>query len=339
LGSRRAATGVRNDRGARPQAVEDHDRRSRHRRPLTWGFSRVFPGPQHHAVPCSKAQCRSRTEEVRGSNPLTSTPTSQVRASPASSRRRSLHVAAALRPQAQVTVQPRGSQRPADPGPASQGDHAAWSPPAASRWAILAPIPSLSRSAARSAGPVLTTSHNDDQVQVDPPLAQQGLRQLRAPGSNLGQTTRCHGHGGRPRRSRPSQAVRLPAPPPHPVTSLPLDTADVATHRHRTLDTWTLRRPHRTPVTGQAPSDTGRSHQTLGMDAGHERGHGDDSTAGIRISWPPRRDGTLRCAPVLCPHTTRQPLGRSAGQAAPRRTAVVCWIWMVREEGNETKER
>jgi len=73
-GSRRAATGVRNDRGARPQTVEDHDRRSCHRRPLTWRFSRVFPGPQHHAAPCKECPCRSRTEEARGSNPLTSTP-------------------------------------------------------------------------------------------------------------------------------------------------------------------------------------------------------------------------------------------------------------------------
>jgi hypothetical protein len=44
-------------------------------------------------------------------------PPSQVRASPAPSRRRSLHVPAALRPQAQVTVQPKGSQWPADPAP------------------------------------------------------------------------------------------------------------------------------------------------------------------------------------------------------------------------------
>jgi hypothetical protein len=73
-GSRRAATGVRNDRGARPKTVEDHDRRSCHRRPLTWRFSRVFPGPQHTAIPCRKARYRSRTEEARGSNPLTSTP-------------------------------------------------------------------------------------------------------------------------------------------------------------------------------------------------------------------------------------------------------------------------
>ena len=42
-GSRRAATGVRNDRGARPQSVEDHDRWFCHGGLLTWGFSRLSP--------------------------------------------------------------------------------------------------------------------------------------------------------------------------------------------------------------------------------------------------------------------------------------------------------
>jgi hypothetical protein len=41
-GSRRAATDVRNDRGARPQTVEDHDRRSCRRRLLT-GVSHLSP--------------------------------------------------------------------------------------------------------------------------------------------------------------------------------------------------------------------------------------------------------------------------------------------------------
>jgi hypothetical protein len=98
-GSRRAATGVRNDRGARPETVEDHDRRSSHRRPLTWCFSRLFSGPQHQAVPCAKAWYRSRTEEARVQIPSPPPPTLQVRASPASSRRRSLHAGAALGPQ------------------------------------------------------------------------------------------------------------------------------------------------------------------------------------------------------------------------------------------------
>jgi hypothetical protein len=38
------------------------------------GFLTRLPGPQPHAVPCEKVRYRSRTEEVRGSNPLTSTP-------------------------------------------------------------------------------------------------------------------------------------------------------------------------------------------------------------------------------------------------------------------------
>ena len=173
-------------------------------------------------------------------------------------------------------------------------------------------------------GPVQTTSHDDDQVQVDPPLAQHGLRQLRAPGSNLGQTTRRHEHGGRPRRPRPSQAVRLPAPAT-PRNLTPRRTPRRTDTGRRTLDTWTLRRPHRTPVTWTGPRrtpDARTGHWT--PDAGHERGHGDDTTAGIRTSLAAMpSDRTLRRAPVLCPRTTRQPLGRLAGQAAPRRTAVL----------------
>ena len=64
-GSRWAATGVRIDWGAHSQTVETHDRRFCRRRPLTWGFSHIFSGPQLHAVPCVKAWCRSRTEEVK----------------------------------------------------------------------------------------------------------------------------------------------------------------------------------------------------------------------------------------------------------------------------------
>ena len=72
-GSRRAATGVRNNRRACLETMEDHDRRFWHRWPLTWRSSHLH-GPQHHAVPCAKTRYRSRTEEVRGSNPFTSTP-------------------------------------------------------------------------------------------------------------------------------------------------------------------------------------------------------------------------------------------------------------------------
>ena len=50
----------------------------------------------------------SRTEEARGSNPLTSTPNTAGQSVASISGRRSLHVAAALRPQARLTVQPGG---------------------------------------------------------------------------------------------------------------------------------------------------------------------------------------------------------------------------------------
>src|SRR5215218_9214236 len=189
-------------------------------------------------------------------------------------------------------------------------------------------------------GPVQTTSYDDDQVQVDPPLAQHGLRQLRAPGSNLGQTTRCHEHGGRPRRPRPSQAVRLPAPAT-PRNLTPRRTPRRTDTGRRILEPGRsdARTGHRSP--GQAPG----GHRTLAPDTGHRMPDTNADTvttpqpaSGPSLAAMPS-DRTLRRPPVLCPRTTRQPLGRLAGQAAPRRTAVVCWIWMVRVEGNGTTER
>jgi hypothetical protein len=35
--------------------VEEHDRRSCHRRPLTWRLSRVIPSPQHDSVPSQRS--------------------------------------------------------------------------------------------------------------------------------------------------------------------------------------------------------------------------------------------------------------------------------------------
>ena len=94
-------------------------------------------------------------------------------------------------------------------------------------------------------------------------------------------------------------AVRLPAPPPRSRTSLRPDTADAATHKHRTptpgahtgrrtADTWTLRRPHRTldigPVDRQAWTLVARTgHWT--PDAGRGRGQADEGAAGHRTSW------------------------------------------------------
>jgi hypothetical protein len=155
---------------------------------------------------------------------------------------------------------------------------------------------------------------------LDPPLAQHSLHQLRMPGSNLGRTTRRRGHGGRPRRPRAIPAMWLPANTT-PATSFPLDTADAATHGHRTpdaggqtVDTWTLRRPHRTPVTWTGPVD----HQTLASDTGHQLPdtNADTVTTAQLVSgppWPPRERPHAETPNRACA------LARPAGcSAAPR---------------------
>jgi hypothetical protein len=119
-----------------------------------------------------------------------------------------------------------------------------------------------------------------------PRLAQQRLRQLRARGADSGRPRAGHGPSGRPRRPRPSQPYGG-LPTPRSRTSLRPDTADAATHRHRTptpdadtgrrtADTWTLRRPHRTPV----PWTGKRGHRTLAEDV-------DRATKARPASGPP----------------------------------------------------
>jgi hypothetical protein len=124
-------------------------------------------------------------------------------------------------------------------------------------------------------------------------------------------------------------AVRLPAPPPRPMTSFPSDTrtpeagqwtpgrSDARTG-HRSLD-----RPHgdtghshRTPHTGHRTPDSG--HRT--PDTGQERGHGDDGRAGVRTSVAATpSDRTLRRPTVFAlphyqpaPRPLRGPSGASA---------------------------
>jgi hypothetical protein len=137
------------------------------------------------------------------------------------------------------------------------------------------PASRLSRSATRSTGPTAQPPpHDDDQVEADPAAGPArpfpASRARLQPGADDAPSwTR---RATTPTRAIP--AVRLPAPPPRPMTSFPSDTTDAG---GRTLDTWTLRRPHRTPGTGQ------------------ERGHGDDSTAGVRTSLAATpSDRTLR---------------------------------------------
>ena len=69
-----------------------------------------------------------------------------------------------------------------------------------------------------------------------PRLAQHRLRQPRARGSDSDRRRAGHGPSGRPRRPRPSQPHGGLPHRPRSRTSLRPDTADAATHRHRTPD-------------------------------------------------------------------------------------------------------
>jgi hypothetical protein len=225
---------------------------------------------------------------------------------------------------------------------ASHNDHAAWPPPAASRWAILARIQPRSRSATRSAWP--TANHlprrRPSRPSAGPARPAPASSARLQPRADDAPSWTCRATTP----TRPSQPRGGRPHPPHPGTSFPSDTADAGTHGRRRPDTGHLdasdaRTGHRSH--GQAPHgtpDARTGHWT--PDAGHERGHGDDSPAGIRTSLAATpSDRTLRRATCLCSCTTSRLLGHAAGQAAPRRTALVCWSWMVRGEGNGTTER
>jgi hypothetical protein len=152
-------------------------------------FRSVRPG---HAI----TRIVSRTEEARGSNPLTSTPNTAGQ-SVASVERATLSARSGRgATAAQVTVQPGGLSE-------TRGDSVLGRTMTTQRGHRQLPTDGRSSPASRFSGwppgrpgPLPTTAHDDDQVEADPPLAQHSLCQPRGPGSNLGQTTRRRGHGG-----------------------------------------------------------------------------------------------------------------------------------------------
>jgi hypothetical protein len=97
-GSRRAATGVCNNRRVCSETVEDHDRRFWYRWPLTWRSSHAFTvlnTTQFHVRRLGTDLARRKPGVQIPSPPP---PNQQVRASPTSSRRRSPPSGAALGP-------------------------------------------------------------------------------------------------------------------------------------------------------------------------------------------------------------------------------------------------
>jgi hypothetical protein len=176
-------------------------------------------------------------------------------------------------------------------------------------------------------GPLLTTFQDDDQLQVDPPPAQHGLRQLRAPGSNVGQTTRRRGHGGRPRRPRPSHPCgcrpHRHAPRPHsrPTQRTP-ERTDIG---HRRPDTGHLDAQMPAPDTGHLDRhspDSGRSHRTLDIGCRTRTRTRDHRTAGIRTSLAATpSDHTLR-RPTVFALSYYQPAARPLRR--PSRASAHC---------------
>ena len=257
-GSRWAATSVRNDRGTPLETVEDNGRRCCHQRPLTWHFSPVFPGrntmqflPRRHGADLAR---RKPGVQIPSPPP----PTSQVRASPASSRRRSLHAAAAPRPHAQVAVQLRrlAAARRLGPGPHTMTTQRS------RRLAAHPGSPPTGDPRAHPANPgrprgrpshCPTTSHDDGQVQSDPSADPADLRQPRPPGSDPeADELAVDRAGDHADAGHPSHAAACPPPPS--TTSRP-DTGDAGTHGHRTP---TLETRHRT--SGRSDARTG--HRT-----------------------------------------------------------------------------
>jgi hypothetical protein len=130
---------------------------------------------------------------------------------------------------------------------------------------------------------------------------------------------------------------------------------------------WNRSRGHRTRGHRTRGHRT-RGHQTsarpIGRTSARRTEDADRATtgvAGVRTCWRPattrwaanlagaaasgplghplRLRGDNICAAALTAAATEQLRSTAQHEAAPRRTAVVCWIWMVRVEGNGTTER
>jgi hypothetical protein len=218
-------------------------------------------GPQHDAVPCTKPRYRSRTEEARGSNPLTSTPkpAGQGVASFESAALTACCGRAAAATSSHSAAQRLSEANRPRPRPhtmTTQRGHHQLPPDGRSSCAS-----SLSRSAW--------------------PVANHRPRRRPSPKSTLRwPSTACASFERQAPTSGRRRAVMNMAgdhadpghpkpygcrPPPHPATSLPVGHRDAQTPDagHWTPGRSDARTGHRSP--GQAPV----GHRTLAADTGH----------------------------------------------------------------------
>jgi hypothetical protein len=234
----------------------------------------------------------ARTEEARGSNPLTSTPNTAGQ-SVASAERATLTACsgrAAAASSSHCAAQRLSEASRPSPRPHTM-NHAAWSPPATSTGDPRVHSASPGRPPGRP-GPLLTTSHDDDQVQSRPSAGPARP----APASNARLQPRAD--------DAPSWTRRATTPTPghpshaaaglHHAHDLIIPVGHSGRRNPRTPDAgrW---RPDSGHLDAQTPApDTGHLDRPRGPpdartghwtpDARHERGPGDDSTAGIRTS-------------------------------------------------------
>jgi hypothetical protein len=176
-----------------------------------------------------------------------------------------------------------------------------------------------------------TTSRDDGQVQTDASAGPAAPAPASSTRRRLRQTT---SRSWTQRATTPTPAIpaiRLPAHAAlQDLTSAGhsargnAQTPDADTgRRHRTADTWTLRRPHRTqdigPVDRQAWTLVARTgHRT--PDAGRGRGQADEGAAGIRTSWattPSDRSTAHAGSAVRPPSSARSRLAGSCLVAPP----------------------
>jgi hypothetical protein len=177
-----------------------------------------------------------------------------------------------------------GFPRPSGSAPRPHTDHAAWSPPAAYRRAMLARIQPIwvgTRSTCPTANHFPRRRPSPSRLSAGPARACASF-EGQAPTSGRRQPCGC----------RPTPRLR---PLSRWTQRTPQRTDAGAGRGGRTVDTWTLRRPHRTPVTWTGPVD----HRTL--DTGCQTR---TRTRWRQHSWYPdlpghhASDRTLRCPTV-----------------------------------------
>jgi hypothetical protein len=293
-------------------------------------FSTRSHSSQQQGVPWGDAQRRSRTEEARGSNPLTSTP------NPCRSERRQRRAGGAL-----CVLRPQyGRKRKSQSSPGARSDQATRPLPHTmtterSRHLAAHPGSPTNRAILARIRPILVNDAVDLATAPPPPttVAESSRRRpwpSTACASLANQVPMSRSWTRRASTPIPAiPATRQPAPPPPSTTSPGRTPRTPGTHGHRTPtadahsghrtpDTRTLRRPHRTVGTGRGD----RHAWTVDVRTGR-RPLAEDATKARPASAPP---GCRRPRPARGRWATRR---CSCGQRLRRLATMTARRWAI----------